>query len=73
MFNIFKGRGIKTPWHLRVLYISTFLLRTAFGALLLLIADYVPNADDPYLSLLNVAIIAVPYPLAEMAEGNRLS
>jgi MFS family permease len=70
MFNIFKGRGFKTPWHLRVLYISTFLLRTAFGALLLLIADYVPNADDPYLSLLNVAIIAVPYPLAEMVTAN---
>src|SRR4030065_323237 len=42
MVSIFKRRGVKTPWHLRVLYISTFLLRTAFGALLLLIALYVP-------------------------------
>lgn len=69
MFEVLKGRGFRTPWHLRVLYISTFLLRTAFGALLLLIANYVPGADD-YSLLLNVAIIAVPYPLAEMVTAN---
>ncbi|HEX7392383.1 MAG TPA: MFS transporter [Thermoplasmata archaeon] len=66
MLRIFKGRGIRTPWHLRVLYISTFILRTAFGALLLLIADYVPTEN----SLLNVAIVAVPYPFAEMVTAN---
>ncbi len=80
-----RGRGLKTPWHLRVLYISTFLLRTAFGALLLLIAMYVPTSPaieiglDPgmneqdredFAALLNVAIIAVPYPLAEMLTAN---
>jgi len=54
---------------LRVLYLSTFLLRTAFGALLLLIASYVPY-DTNYEALLNVAIIAVPYPLAEMLTAN---
>jgi MFS family permease len=85
MFNTLKGRGVKTPWHLRVLYISTFLLRTAFGALLLLIAVYVPISPaidvglDPgttqqtredFAALLNVAIIAVPYPLAEMVTAN---
>lgn len=64
-----KARGIRTPWHLRVLYISTFLLRTAFGALLLLIASYVPYETD-YEALLNVAIIAVPYPFAEMLTAN---
>lgn len=69
MFEVFKGRGFRTPWHLRVLYISTFLLRTAFGALLLLLADYVPGTDS-YDLLLNVAIIAVPYPLAEMVTAN---
>ncbi len=69
MFEVLKGRGFRTPWHLRVLYISTFLLRTAFGALLLLIADYVPGTDD-YSLLLNVAIIAVPYPFAEMVTAN---
>ena len=69
MFGIFKPRGLKTPWHLRVLYLSTFLLRTAFGALLLLIASYVPYQTD-YEALLNVAIIAVPYPLAEMLTAN---
>ncbi len=69
MFGIFKSRGLKTPWHLRVLYLSTFLLRTAFGALLLLIASYVPYQTD-YEALLNVAIIAVPYPLAEMLTAN---
>ena len=85
MVSIFKGRGVKTPWHLRVLYISTFLLRTAFGALLLLIAMYVPTtpavdvgldpdmtqkAREDFAALLNVAIIAVPYPLAEMITAN---
>src|SRR4030042_5781055 len=66
MLGIFKGRGIRTPWHLRVLYISPFILRTAFGALLLLIADYVPTEN----SLLNVAIVAVPYPFAEMVTAH---
>ena len=69
MFSAFKSRGIRTPWHLRALYLSTFLLRTAFGALLLLIASYVPHETD-YEALLNVAIIAVPYPLAEMLTAN---
>ena len=69
MFRIFAPGKARTPWHLRVLYISTFLLRTAFGALLLLIASYVPYETD-YEALLNVAIIAVPYPLAEMITAN---
>jgi MFS family permease len=66
MFGIFRWRGFRTPWHLRVLYISTFILRTAFGSLLLLIAHYVPTEN----SLLNVAIVAVPYPLAEMVTAS---
>src|SRR5512137_3087623 len=66
MVSVLKGRGFKTPWHLRVLYLSTFILRTAFGALLLLISSYVAGDNG----LLNVAIIAVPYPLAEMATAN---
>src|SRR4030067_2556787 len=69
MLGILKGKGLKTPMRLRVLYISTFLLRTAFGALLLLFADYVPS-PTAYEGLLNVAIIAVPYPLAEMVTAN---
>jgi MFS family permease len=69
MFSVLKSRGVRTPWHLRVLYLSTFLLRTAFGALLLLIASYIPY-DTNYEALLNVAIIAVPYPLAEMVTAN---
>src|SRR5512136_3282115 len=67
MSGIFKGRGFKTPWHLRVLYLSTFLLRTAFGALLLLLSEYVRGGEN---DLLSIAIIAVPYPLAEMATAN---
>ena len=66
MFGVFRGRGLKTPWHLRALYISTFLLRVAFGALLLLISNYVTGKN----TLLQVAIIAVPYPLAEMVTAN---
>lgn len=69
MFSVLKSRGTRTPWHLRILYLSTFLLRTAFGALLLLIASYVPFETN-YEALLNVAIIAVPYPLAEMLTAN---
>ena len=69
MFSSLKAKRASTPWHLRVLYLSTFLLRTAFGALLLLIASYVPY-DTNYEALLNVAIIAVPYPLAEMVTAN---
>lgn len=69
MFRFLRGRGIRTPMYLRVLYISTFLLRTAFGALLLIIAKYVP-CETAYEGLLNVAIIAVPYPLAEMLTAN---
>jgi len=68
MFGVFRSRGVNTPWHLRVLYLSTFLLRTAFGALLLLISAYF--VDDTDAGLLKVAIIAVPYPLAEMATAN---
>ncbi len=66
MSGALKSKGVRTPWHLRVLYISTFILRTAFGALLLLISAYVAGDQG----LLNVAIIAVPYPLAEMATAN---
>jgi DHA1 family solute carrier family 18 vesicular amine transporter 1/2 len=66
MSEVFKSKGVRTPWHLRVLYISTFFLRTAFGALLLLISAYVAGDHG----LLNVAIVAVPYPLAEMATAN---
>jgi len=66
MSEVLKSKGVRTPWHLRVLYISTFVLRTAFGALLLLISAYVAGDHG----LLNVAIVAVPYPLAEMATAN---
>ncbi len=54
--------------HLKILYVSTFLLRVAFGALLLLMSVYVTG--DQNSRLLNVAIIAVPYPLAEMLTAN---
>ena len=69
MFEVIKGRGIRTPGYLRVLYFSTFFLRVAFGALLLIIAKYVP-CETAYEGLLNVAIIAIPYPLAEMMTAN---
>ncbi len=69
MVSFFRRRHLRTPAYLRVLYISTFFLRVAFGALLLLIASYVPYETD-YEALLNVAIIAVPYPFAEMLTAN---
>lgn len=61
------------PASLVILYLSTFFLRLAFGALLLLLAFYVPAEGAfppilgvPYFPLLGVAVIAVTYPLAEM-------
>jgi DHA1 family multidrug resistance protein-like MFS transporter len=63
-----KTKVERTPWHLKILYVSTFVLRVAFGALLLLISAYVTG--DEGTRLLNVAIIAVPYPLAEMLTAN---
>jgi len=64
------GPTLRTPWHLRVLYFSSFFLRLAFGALLLLIAAYAPSNLDDYEKLLYVAVIAVPYPAAEMLTAN---
>lgn len=60
---------MRTPWHLKILYVSTFLLRLAFGALLFVIAMYIPGETN-YDMLLNVAIVAVPYPLAEMLTAS---
>jgi DHA1 family multidrug resistance protein-like MFS transporter len=68
MKGLSKTSVEKTPWHLKILYVSTFVLRVAFGALLLLISAYVTG--DEGTRLLNVAIIAVPYPLAEMLTAN---
>ena len=68
MKGLFKNRTERTHWHLKILYVSTFVLRLAFGALLLLISVYVTG--DQGNRLLNVAIIAVPYPLAEMLTAN---
>jgi len=60
---------IKTHRHLTVLYVSTFFLRFAFASLLLLLAWYIPS-EGSYSGLLGVAIVAVPYPFAEMATAN---
>ncbi len=48
---------------------STFFLRFAFASLLLLLAWYIPS-EGSYSGLLGVAIVAVPYPFAEMATAN---
>ena len=64
-----NGGSIKTHRHLTVLYVSTFFLRFAFASLLLLLAWYVPS-EGAYSGLLGVAIIAVPYPFAEMVTAN---
>jgi MFS family permease len=54
-----------------VLYLSNFILRLAFGFILLTLPFYV--SPDPRFNnnvLLEVAIIAVPYPFAEMLTAN---
>jgi len=48
---------IHTPSHLRVLYVSTFFLRLAFGAVILLLAFYAPSELDP--ALLNAQNIHI--------------
>jgi DHA1 family multidrug resistance protein-like MFS transporter len=68
MTSLLRDHAETSFWHLRILYISTFILRLAFGALLLLISVYVTGNQGS--GLLNVAIIAVPYPLAEMLTAN---
>ena len=68
MTSLLGNHAETSFWHLRILYISTFILRVAFGALLLLISVYVTGNQGS--GLLNVAIIAVPYPLAEMLTAN---
>lgn len=60
---------MKTPWNLKILYISSFLLRFSFAALLIVIAKYIPGETN-YDLLRNVAIVAVPYPFAEMLTAN---
>ncbi len=47
---LFPGGGINTPAHLRVLYVSTFFLRVAFGAVILILAFYAPSELDPMIA-----------------------
>ena len=60
-----------THSYLRVLYLSNFILRLAFGFVLLTLPFYV--SPEPRFNnnvLLEVAVIAVPYPFAEMLTAN---
>ncbi len=64
-------RRARTHGYLRILYLSNFILRLAFGFVLLTLPFYVspePRFNDNV--LLQVAIIAVPYPFAEMLTAN---
>ena len=65
------ARRAHTHSYLRVLYLSNFILRLAFGFVLLSLPFYV--SPEPRFNnnvLLEVAIIAVPYPFAEMLTAN---
>ncbi len=71
MFRGLLTRRAKTHGYLRVLYLSNFILRLAFGFILLSLPFYL--TPDPRFNnniLLQVAIIAVPYPFAEMLTAN---
>ena len=71
MFRSLVTRRGKTHAYLRVLYLSNFILRLAFGFVLLTLPFYViPDARFKDNTLLQVAIIAVPYPFAEMLTAN---
>ncbi len=71
MFQNLLARRGRTHGYLRVLYLSNFILRLAFGFILLTLPFYV--GPDPRFGnnvLLAVAVIAVPYPFAEMLTAN---
>ena len=71
MFRSLVTRRGKTHAYLRVLYLSNFILRLAFGFVLLNLPFYVtPDPRFKFNTLLQVAIIAVPYPFAEMLSAN---
>ncbi|TLZ64737.1 MAG: MFS transporter [Methanobacteriota archaeon] len=71
MFRSLVTRRGKTHAYLRVLYLSNFILRLAFGFVLLTLPFYViPDPRFKDNTLLQVAIIAVPYPFAEMLTAN---
>jgi len=67
--RLVASRG-HTHAYLRVLYLSNFILRLAFGFILLTLPFYVSPAQFGGNVLLQVAIIAVPYPFAEMVTAN---
>jgi len=64
------ARRAHTHAYLRVLYLSNFILRLAFGFILLTLPFYVSPLQFGGNTLLEVAIIAVPYPFAEMLTAN---
>jgi MFS family permease len=71
LFQSLLARRARTHGYLRVLYLSNFILRLAFGFILLTLPFYVsPDARFNNNTLLEVAIIAVPYPFAEMLTAN---
>ncbi|HYM40688.1 MAG TPA: MFS transporter [Thermoplasmata archaeon] len=71
MFRTLLTRRASTHGYLRVLYLSNFILRLAFGFILLALPFYVsPELRFNNNVLLEVAIIAVPYPFAEMLTAN---
>ncbi len=71
VFRSLVARRGKTHAYLRVLYLSNFILRLAFGFVLLTLPFYVtPDPRFKFNTLLQVAVIAVPYPFAEMLTAN---
>lgn len=71
MFQGLFTRRAATHGYLRVLYLSNFILRLAFGFVLLTLPFYVSaDARFNFNVLLQVAVIAVPYPFAEMLTAN---
>lgn len=71
MLRSLLTRRAHTHGYLRVLYLSNFFLRLAFGFILLTLPFYV--SPEPRFNnnvLLEVAVIAVPYPFAEMLTAN---
>ena len=70
MLRSLLARRAHTHAYLRVLYLSNFILRLAFGFILLTLPFYVSPLQFGGNTLLEVAIIAVPYPFAEMLTAN---
>lgn len=59
-----------THRNLKILYFGNFVMRLAFGIVILALPRYIGHPEGELSGLLQVAIIAAPYPAMEMITAN---